>query len=108
MDHLKIAKALNTQDLDDITARISTHSNRFNIVAKEFIDFRNKAADAFNIYCKYIPLEHRQPIIDDLQAMLYLYDDLAECLIMFGEDMATLSQHNVDCVVQLREAIYGE
>jgi hypothetical protein len=105
MNYEKAVKALNNSELQDIAAAVATHGKRFEIVAEKFYDWRAKTSAAFVVCAGYIPEPARQLILDDLQASVYLYEDLAECLIMLGQDTTRIIEHHKDVMKNLREAV---
>ena len=106
MNHEKAIEALNNAELEAILERVTTHSKRFNIVADKFMEWRSKTSDAFVFCARHIPIELRGPILDNLEASIYLYDDLAECLKLYGEDMVALGMHGKESNKNMRAAIY--
>ena len=107
MNYEKAIEALNNPELEAILERTTTHIKRFNIVVDKFTEWRNKTSTAFVHCAQYLPKELRGPILDDLEATIYLYDDLAECLKLYGEDMTDLGMHaknsNRDMKIALSE-----
>lgn len=108
MDYEKAIAAVNLEELEILSERLATHMRRFDIVLRSFVEFREKATEAFEIYIRYIPPEYRQLILDDLQSTIYLYEDLGECLQLFGEDVSAYAEHGKKSSRDMLEAIYGK